>query len=175
MPCRPGSEGTIHFLFVVTSSPPPRPKTLCRAPPSPHDTQKMANADPILAVKQSDWDNLMARVQQGSRLSKTAPLRKSSRRLVRRQLPDWATSPSLCDSRDLHDTTASPAVRGGASLPDSLAVIAPPALTIATEESIDSPRYRGIDRFDQSIWTVTLSGIGRVLSSGSRHRCLVLG
>ena len=23
----------------------------------------MANADPILAVKQSDWDNLMARVQ----------------------------------------------------------------------------------------------------------------
>ena len=114
----------------------------------------------------SDWDNLMARVQQGSRLSKTAPLRKSSRRLVRRQLPDWATSPSLCDSRDLHDTTASPAVRGGASLPDSLAVIAPPALTIATEESIDSPRYRGI---------VMLSGIGRVLSTGSRHRCLVLG
>ena len=123
----------------------------------------------------SDWDNLMARVQQGSRLSKTAPLRKSSRRLVRRQLPDWATSPSLCDSRDLHDTTASPAVRGGASLPDSLAVIAPPALTIATEESIDSPRYRGIDRFDQSIWIVMLSGIGRVLSTGSRHRCLVLG
>ena len=118
----------------------------------------------------SDWDNLMARVQQGSRLSKDSSAQKELK-----EARAEATSPSLCDSRDLHDTTASPAVRGGASLPDSLAVIAPPALTIATEESIDSPRYRGIDRFDQSIWIVTLSGIGRVLSSGSRHRCLVLG
>ena len=125
----------------------------------------MANADPILALKQSDWDNLMARVQAFEDSSAEKELKEARAE---------ATSPSLCDSRDLHDTTASPAVRGGASLPDSLAVIAPPALTIATEESIDSPRYRGIDQFDQSISIVTLSGIGRVLSSGSQHRCLVL-